>query len=403
MALDSTQFDIYCGLDVGKSNHHAVALNPAGEKIFDKAMPQDEDRLRELFTDLGQHGRVVVIVDQPHNIGALTVAIAHDVGATVAYLPGLAMRRIADLYAGNAKTDARDAFVIADAGRTLPGSLRPINFDSEQMADLRMFAGFDDDLAAEATRVTNRIRGVLVDVHPALERALGPFLDRPVGPALLARFGGPAGIAGANRRTLHALIRKHAPIAHNKILDKITTALAEQTVVIAGSGAADQILKVLGEQLRVNMASRKELETQFARELDAHPFGPILKSMPGIGVRTGIKILIEIDDLNRFANAGQLAAYAGLAPRTHRSGTSIKGEHQQRAGNKRLKKAMFRAAFAALANPESRAYYDRKRAQGKRHNAAILCLARRRCDVIYAMLRDKTPYQHTPQNHPQAA
>ncbi len=54
---------------------------------------------------------------------------------------------------------------------------------------------------------------------------------------------------------------------------------------------------------------------------------------------------------------------------------------------------MFRAAFASLHDPASRAYYDRKRDQHKKHNAAIICLARRRCDVLYAMLRDGTPYQ----------
>ena len=55
--------------------------------------------------------------------------------------------------------------------------------------------------------------------------------------------------------------------------------------------------------------------------------------------------------------------------------------------------ALFLSAFAALADPTSRAYYDRKRAAGKRHNAALICLARRRVDVIYAMLRDRRPYQ----------
>ena len=53
----------------------------------------------------------------------------------------------------------------------------------------------------------------------------------------------------------------------------------------------------------------------------------------------------------------------------------------------------FLAAFAALHDPTSRAYYDRKRGQGKKHNAALICLARRRCDVLYAMLRDGTLYQ----------
>ena len=54
---------------------------------------------------------------------------------------------------------------------------------------------------------------------------------------------------------------------------------------------------------------------------------------------------------------------------------------------------MFLAAFASLRDPASKAFYDRKRAEGKRHNAALICLARRRCDVILAMLRTRQPYQ----------
>ena len=115
--------------------------------------------------------------------------------------------------------------------------------------------------------------------------------------------------------------------------------------------------------------------------------------MPGIGVRTAARILLEVGDGTSFATSGHLAAYAGLAPVTRRSGSSIRGEHPPRGGNKQLKRAFFLAAFAALADPVSRAYYDRKRAEGKRHNAALICLARRRCDVLFAMLRDKTPYQ----------
>ncbi|OUC97749.1 IS110 family transposase, partial [Streptosporangium minutum] len=82
-----------------------------------------------------------------------------------------------------------------------------------------------------------------------------------------------------------------------------------------------------------------------------------------------------------------------------RSGSSIKGEHPPKGGNKALKRAMFLAAFASLSDPESREYYDKKRAEGKKHNAALICLARRRSDVIYAMLRDRKPYQPRRKNH----
>jgi hypothetical protein len=86
-------------------------------------------------------------------------------------------------------------------------------------------------------------------------------------------------------------------------------------------------------------------------------------------------------------------AYAGLAPVTRQSGTSLNAETRSRRGSHRLKNAMFLAAFAALRDPASKTFYDRKRAEGKRHNAALICLARRRCDVTLAILRTRQPYQ----------
>ena len=117
--------------------------------------------------------------------------------------------------------------------------------------------------------------------------------------------------------------------------------------------------------------------------------------MPGVGIGTAARLLLYVGDATAFPTAGHLAAYAGLAPVTRRSGSSIRGEHPSRAGNKHLKRALFLSAFAAL-HDDSRAYYDRKRAAGKKHNAAIICLARRRVDVLHAMLRNGTYYQPRP-------
>ena len=104
-------------------------------------------------------------------------------------------------------------------------------------------------------------------------------------------------------------------------------------------------------------------------------------------------MLAEIGDISRFANGSRLASYAGLAPVTRQSGSSIRGQTRSRRGNHRLKNAMYLSAFASLRDPVSRAFYDRKRAEGKKHTAAVICLARRRCDVILAMLRSREPYR----------
>jgi transposase len=172
----------------------------------------------------------------------------------------------------------------------------------------------------------------------------------------------------------------------------------EQTVTVPGTAAADKILPRLADRLKSVLQQRKQLAGKVEEILDAHPLAQVLTSMPGIGVRTAARILLESGDASTFTTSAHLAAYAGIAPITQRSGSSIHGEHLARTGNRKLKRVFFLSAFAALTDPVSRAYYDRKRAEGKKHNATLICLARRRCDFLFAMLRNRTHYQHpTPQ------
>ncbi|WP_020663237.1 IS110 family transposase [Amycolatopsis benzoatilytica] len=390
----SSSFGVFLGLDVGKEAHHAVGLDPDGKRLHDGPLPNTEAKLKALFDKLAAHGPLLVVVDQPATIGALPVAVARAAGHQVAYLPGLAMRRIADLYPGRAKTDARDAFIIADAARSLPHTLRPVDVGDEALAELEVLVGFDDDLAGEGTRLSNRIRGLLAGIHPALERAIGPKVSHPAVREILSRCGGPAGIAQAGRRKLTAIAKVHAPRMGERLVEAIMTALGEQTVTVPGTAAADTVLPRLADNLKTVLQQRKQVAEQVEGILDAHPLAGVLTSMPGIGVRTAARILLEVGDASNFASSGHLAAYAGIAPVTRSSGTSIKGEHPARTGNRQLKRAFFLAAFAALSDPVSRAYYDRKRAEGKKHNAALICLARRRCDVLYAMLRNGAHYRH---------
>nr|WP_305780337.1 IS110 family transposase [Nocardia nova] len=388
-------YAVFCGVDVGKGEHHAVGLDTGGKRLFDKALPNDEARLRAVFDRLAERGPLLIVVDQPNTIGALPVTVARACGHDVAYLPGLSMRRIADLYPGQAKTDARDAYIIADAARTMPHTLRRVDTGDEALTELGVLVGFDDDLAGEATRTSNRIRGLLTSIHPALERVLGPRIAHPAVLEILSRCGGPAGITAAGRRKLTAIAVKHAPRMGARLVDEILAAIPAQSVTVPGSKAAEVVLPKLADSLKTILLQRKSIAEDIERMLDDHPLSKVLTSMPGVGVRTGARILLEVGDGSAFASAGHLAAYAGIAPITHRSGSSIRGEHPARSGNHKLKRALFLSAFAALHDPASRAYYTRKRGEGKKHNAALICLARRRCDVLYAMLKTKQPYRNS--------
>jgi transposase len=369
--IDVSDIGAFLGLDVGKGEHHATAVTPAGKKAFDKRLPNSEPKLREVFGKLqAKHGTVLVVVDQPASIGALPLAVARDMGCPVAYLPGLTMRRIADLYPGEAKTDARDAFVIADAARVMPHTLRSVDLRDETIAELEMIVGFDDDLAGEATRISNRLRGLLTQIHPHLERVLGPRVQHPAVLTLLERFGSPAQIRKAGRRRLITLIRPKAPRMAERLVEEIFTALDEQTVVVPGTDAAALIVPSLAGSLTAVLDQRKLLAARIEELLEAHPLSKVLTSMPGIGVRTGARILIDVGDGSSFPTAAHLAAYAGLAPATRSSGSSIRGEQPSRRGNKQLKRAFFLSAFAALADPASRTYYDKKISQGKHRRVA---------------------------------
>ncbi len=173
---------------------------------------------------------------------------------------------------------------------------------------------------------------------------------------------------------------------------QIISALERQRVTVAGTDAAAVVLPHLARQLIALHTQRADIAAQVETLVQAHPLYQVLTSMPGTGVPAAAVFLAETLG-KTFTTGAHLASYAGLAPVTSRSGSSIRGEHVSYAGNKRLKRAMFLSAFASLrCDPVSRACYQRKRDQGKRHNQAVLALAHRRILTLHAMIKNGTLY-----------
>lgn len=384
--------DVFVGLDVGKSEHHATLVAAGGEVIAAQAVRNEQSALEALLERATAHGSPVLVVDQPGSIAALALAVCRDHGVPVAYLPGLVMRRAADLYPGESKTDARDSFVLADVARTRGSSLRWLDVTDELLAELRVLSGYDDDLAADTVRQVNRLRDLLTSLHPPLEAVLGPRLDHPAVRALLGRYPTATALRRAGRGAVLRLLRRRAPRSAERLTGEIVGALAAQTLTLPTEARVGAVIAELATELDRLQARRDRVATELEELFRSHPLGPVLISLPGVGVRTGARILAEVGDGSRFESAAQFASYAGLAPVTRQSGTSIRSVTRSRRGNHRLKNALFLAAFCALRDPASRRFYDRKRAEGQKHNAAVICLARRRCDVILAMLKTATAF-----------
>lgn len=387
---------VFVGIDMGKEAHYAQTIGPDGTELFDRPVSNDETAIRSLIADAADHGSPVLVIDQPSSMAQLLLTIAGEVGVSVAYVTGLQMRRAADLYAGQAKTDPRDAWVLADYARRNSDRLTWLDIGDELLTELRILNGRDVDLAHDANRASNRLRDALTSISPALERVVGDRLGQGGIRDLIGRYPTPDALRRAGKTRIMRVIARRSPRIADTVTQAVWGALDAQTVTLPAEDRWGQIITDLASDLERIHTQRRALEADIEEVFLKHPLGKVLVSLCGFGTRTGARTLAEIGDPHRFANGGRLAAYAGFTPVDRQSGTSIRGASKNRAGNHRLKNAMFLAAFVASQHdPWAKAYYQRKRAEGKKHNAAIVCLARRRCDLILAMLKTATPYTPT--------
>ena len=396
---------VFVGIDIAKGKHYACAVSAGGEALFARAVPNDEAAIRRMIDDAGDHGRPALVVDMTSSAAVLALTVAAEMAIPVAYVTGLAMRRAADLYAGAAKTDPKDAQVLADYAWRNADRLTWTTVTDELLARLRILNGRDTDLAADATRTVNRLRDALLAVSPALERAVGErLMSTPGLRAALVKYPTPTALRAAPKARVRTLISKRSKRTATTLTDQIWAALNSQTVTVPAEATWGETIGDLAADLDQIIDRRQRLAADIEQAFLEHPLGKVLNSMCGFGPRTGARTLAEIGDPHRFANPARLAAYAGLAPVDRQSGRSHR-TGRSRGGNHRLKNAMFIAAFVATQHdPDARAYYQRKRAQGKEHNAAVICVARRRCNIILAMLKTQTPYQpRQPEKLPEAA
>jgi hypothetical protein len=137
------------------------------------------------------------------------------------------------------------------------------------------------------------------------------------------------------------------------------------------------------------------LDREIEAALDRHPDAALIRSLPGMGATLTAELIAEAGAVTRFPTPDHLAAAAGLAPVVKQSG-KVRYLHRARCGNKTLKRVFDQSAFCSLTHPAGRASYDRKRAEGKLHQQAVIARARRRVNVLHAMLRDRRPVRDHP-------
>ena len=385
----------WVGFDVGKAFHWLCVLDEEGEEVLSRRVEATEEDLEASCSELERlGGERTVGIDLREGPATLLETVLLGRGESIFHVPGIAVNRARDAYPGEAKSDSKDAHVIADQLRLRHGSLHEVCPKDETIAEMRVLVAHRRDLLQDQTRRAARLREVLLGVFPGLEAALD--LKREGALVAVTKVATPAAARklGAARlfRWLKARDVRKAEDLAKRIVE---AAKAQRRELPAAEAKAALVAEIAREMLR-SRERIAELDCRLEELLANDPAARIVRSMPGMGVVFTAEFLAEVGDLGRFVSADALAAAAGVAPVLRASGaTSYR--RRARRGNKVLKRVLYRSAFSCISHHErSQAFYRKKRAEGKAHHQAVIALARRRVNVLWAMLRDGQTYSEGP-------
>lgn len=394
---------LFVGDDWAEDHHDIELMDMAGRRLAKARLPEGVAGMARLHAMLGEQlgeaddEDVEVLVGIETDRGPWVAALV-AAGYTVLAVNPLQSARFRDrLGVSGAKSDAGDAHVLADMVRTHAHELRPVAGDSTEAEAVKVVARTHKTLIWERTRHTQRLRHALRDYFPA---ALIAFedLDAADSLELLAKAPTPAQaarltiaqISGALKRARRKNVAEKAVAVQAALRAEH---LGQPEILTSAYAVSVQaliaVLTVLNTQVK---ALQRQVETHFGQ----HPAAEIILSQPGLGPVLGARVLAEFgDDSARYISAKARKNYAGTSPITRASGRK-KVALARFVHNDRLIDALMTQAFAALkASPGARAYYDRQRARGAGHNAALRQLANRLVGILHGCLKTGTLYDET--------
>lgn len=389
---------LWAGVDAGKLEHHCVVIDGEGQRLLSRRVGNDEAILRELIstvTALADGGEVSWAIDLNHGGAALLIALLITDEQRLLYIPSRAIHHASGSYRGDGKTDAKDAAIIADQAR-MRRDLTPLRPGDEIAVDLRILTSRRTDLVTDRTRAINRLRAQLLEYFPALEQAFD-YGHSKAALILLTGYQTPDGLRRAGAARLEAWLRKRKAYNATAVAATAIEAANAQHTTVAGQQIAAAMVARLAKEVMNLDTEIGETETMIEDRFRRHRHAEIILSMPGFGIMLGAEFLAATGgDMATFDSVDRLAGVSGLAPVPRDSGRISGNLRRPRRYDRRLLRACYLSAEIAIrTDPASRVYYDRKRSEGKTHTQAIIALARRRLNVLWAMLRDHAAYQPT--------
>ncbi len=386
----------WVGVDIGKTHHWACVVDDQGNKLLSVKVANDEAQIATLLSRTASLAtRLVWAVDIIGAPSALLLAVLARAGQPVRYASGRVVAAMSGAYVGEGKTDAKDAYVIAETAR-LRRDLAVIDTDSDLVRNLAVLTGHRADLIADRVRMINRLRDLMTSVFPSLERAFD-YSSHKGALVLLTGYASPERIRRAGQTRLTGWLRHRNVRGSADVAARAVTAAKAQSIVLPGQDLTATIITELAASVLALDERLKALDTQIEQSFAAHPQAAIIQSMPGFGPFLGASLLVGAADLRAFPSAGHLAAAAGLVPVPNDSGRRTGNLHRPLRYSRPLRHVFYLSAQTSMIRPgPNRDYYLKKRGRGATHNQAVIALARRRVDVLWALLRENRTWTATP-------
>ena len=380
------------GIDLAKRRHSAAVVAEGGERLLTGfEFRNDGEGFAALLAKLAEVGATCgesgVCLEATGHYGRNLIAFLEARGYEVFEVnPLLTSNWRKSMSVRKVKNDKIDAEALALW--LLAGTPTERRRAMPEVDDLRSLSRSRTSLSHIVGDCKRRAHAILDVVFPEFHGFFSDDFGR-AGLAVMGRWGSAANVARARVDAIERELRGAAGGRFGRADAERLKALARSSVG-QPSGALELRLRQLVAQVELARDQMAEIDAELERLLEGSP----ITTIPGIGTVCGAGILGEIGDVSRFPSAAQIVAFAGCDPSVFESG-EFEGTraHLSKRGSPYLRWYLWLAADRArMFDPVLRAYYEKKRSEGKCHKVAVSAVVRKLCAIVFAVLRDGRPY-----------
>lgn len=383
---------IYVGIDIAKLNHFASVLSSDGEVLIEPfKFTNDSDGFFMLLSKLSSFDKdsIVIGLESTAHYGNNLLMFLVPKGYKVCLINPIQTAVLRKNNIRKTKTDKVDTYIIAKT--LMMNDLRFVTLQDIGLIQLKNLGRFRLKMVKQRTRLKIQLTSYVDQVFPELQYFFKSGIHHKGCYALLKEAPSPEAVASMHLTHLTHLLTTNSRGHFKKETALELRVLAQKSVGNGDKSLSIQIAQSIEQiELLDSQLKRTEQEiTDIITSLDS-----VIMTIPGIGAVNGGMILGEIGDIKRFSSPSKLLAFAGLDPSVYQSGNfQAKRTRMSKRGSRAFRYALMNAAHNVVKNNSTfKAYYDKKRDEGRSHYNALGHCAGKLVRIIYKMLTDDVTF-----------